>query len=134
MELEIPPHTTKTQLQLRNFVINFITVLLQFGCFKIHFMKIQLSFIILRNFFENFVHFSQNFKIPLLKNIVNLLNRNQSNSHRLNQCPACLLIHQWKNSSTAKSVNFHRLNQRKLFCIVKSANFHWSNQWNLTHR
>ena len=79
MQLEIPSHTTETQLQLRNFVINFITVLLRFGTFKIHFMNIQLSFIILRKLFENSVHSSQNFKIPLLKNIVNSLNGNQSN-------------------------------------------------------
>ena len=31
----------------RNFMINFIKILLQFGSFKIHIMKIQLSFIIL---------------------------------------------------------------------------------------
>ena len=38
-------------------MINFITVLLQFGSFKIHFMKIQLSSMILRKFFGNSVHF-----------------------------------------------------------------------------
>ena len=39
----------KTQLQLRNFILNFMEVLLQFGSFEIHFMKIQLFQII--NFF-----------------------------------------------------------------------------------
>ena len=58
MQLEIPPYTTETQLQLRNSVINFVTVLLHFGTFKIHFMIIQLSSIILRKFFENSVHVS----------------------------------------------------------------------------
>ena len=53
----LQPHATDTQLQLRNFMINFITVLLQFGSFKIHFMKIQLSSMILRKFFGNSVHF-----------------------------------------------------------------------------
>ena len=34
MQLKIQPHATKTQLQLRNSMINFIKVLLQFGSFK----------------------------------------------------------------------------------------------------
>ena len=49
----------KTQLQLRNFMINFMDVLLQFGSFDIHFMKIQLNFILLIKVSENSVHFSQ---------------------------------------------------------------------------
>ena len=40
-------------------MINFIIILLQFGSFKIHLMKIQLSFIILRKLLENLVHFLQ---------------------------------------------------------------------------
>ena len=52
-------------------MINFIKILLQFGGLKIHFMKIQLSIIILRKISENSIHFG-NFKIPLLKNIINI--------------------------------------------------------------
>ena len=33
--------------------------MLQFGSFKIHFMNIQLSFIILKKISENLVHFSE---------------------------------------------------------------------------
>ena len=40
-------------------MINFIRILLQFGTFKIYFMKIHLSFITLRKFSENSVHFLQ---------------------------------------------------------------------------
>ena len=40
-------------LQFRNFMINFIKIFLQFGSVKIHFMKTQLSFIILRKISEN---------------------------------------------------------------------------------
>ena len=40
-------------------MINFIKILLQLGSFKIPFMKIQFSFIILRKVSENSVHFSQ---------------------------------------------------------------------------
>ena len=40
-------------------MINFIKILLQFGSFKIHLMKIHLSFITLRKISENSVHFSQ---------------------------------------------------------------------------
>ena len=50
-------------LQIRNFIINFIIILLQFGSFKIHVMKIQLSFIILRKISEISGNF-HNFKIP----------------------------------------------------------------------
>ena len=46
-------------LQFRNFMKNFIKILLQIGAFKIHFMKIQLSFMILRRISENSVYFSQ---------------------------------------------------------------------------
>ena len=62
------------------------------------------------------------------------LNLNQSNFHRLNQWFALLLIHQWKNI-------FHCLiswlfitdwNSGKNVLTVKSVNFHWSDQWNLT--
>ena len=38
---------------------NVIKILLQFGSFKIHLMKIQLSFIILRKISEKPVHFSR---------------------------------------------------------------------------
>ena len=38
-------------------------ILLQFGSFRIYFMKIQSSFIILRKFSENSVHFSQFYDI-----------------------------------------------------------------------
>ena len=48
----------KTQLQLRDFMINFMEVLLQFGSFEIHFMNIQLSFILSIEVSENSVHFS----------------------------------------------------------------------------
>ena len=40
-------------------MMNFIKVLLQIGTFKIYFMKIQLSFLILRGMLENAVHFSK---------------------------------------------------------------------------
>ena len=40
-------------------MINFFKILIQFGSFKIHLMKIQLSFMILRKISENSVHFSQ---------------------------------------------------------------------------
>ena len=40
-------------------MINFIIIPLQFGSFQIHFMKIQLSFSILRKISENSVYFSQ---------------------------------------------------------------------------
>ena len=49
-------HVTENYITL---MINFIKILLQFGSFKIHFMKIQLSLIILRKISENSVHFSQ---------------------------------------------------------------------------
>ena len=38
-------------------MINFIKILLQFGSFKIHFMKNQLFFILLGKISENSVHF-----------------------------------------------------------------------------
>ena len=41
------------------FYDNFIKILLQFDSLKTHFMKIQLSFIILRKISEKTVHFSQ---------------------------------------------------------------------------
>ena len=37
-------------------MINLMKIRLQFGSFKIHFVKIQLSFIILRQIPENAVH------------------------------------------------------------------------------
>ena len=40
-------------------MISLIKILLQFGSFKIHIMKIQLSSIIFRKISENSVHFSQ---------------------------------------------------------------------------
>ena len=40
-------------------MMNIIQILLQFGSFKIHFMKIQLKFIILSKISENSVHFAQ---------------------------------------------------------------------------
>ena len=40
-------------------MINFIKNLLQFGSFKIHFIKIQLSFVISRKISQNSVNFSQ---------------------------------------------------------------------------
>ena len=40
-------------------MINFIQILLQFGSFKIHIMKIQFSFIILGKMSEISVHFLQ---------------------------------------------------------------------------
>ena len=40
-------------------MINLIEILLQFGRLEIHFMKIQVSFIILRKIPENSVHCSQ---------------------------------------------------------------------------
>ena len=40
-------------------MMNFIKILLQLGSFKINFMKIQLSFILLRKISENTVEFSQ---------------------------------------------------------------------------
>ena len=40
-------------------MINLIKISLEFGSFKIKFMKIHLSFIILRKISENTVHFSQ---------------------------------------------------------------------------
>ena len=40
-------------------MINYKQILLQSDNFKIHFMRIQLSFIILRKKSENSVHFSQ---------------------------------------------------------------------------
>ena len=40
-------------------MINYMKILLQFGSFKIHFMKIQLGFITLLKISENSVHFSQ---------------------------------------------------------------------------
>ena len=49
----------KIWLQFPNFMINYIKNLLQFGSFKIHSNKIQLSFMILRKISENSVHFSQ---------------------------------------------------------------------------
>ena len=54
-------------------MMNFIKILLQFGSCQIHFMKIQFSFTILRKIAENSVHYSQNFNIPLLKNIINIV-------------------------------------------------------------
>ena len=40
-------------------MMNFKKIVLQFGSFKIHFMKIQLSFIILKDNSVNSVYFSQ---------------------------------------------------------------------------
>ena len=40
-------------------MINFIKILLQFGSFEMHFMKIKLSFFNIRKIAENLVHFSQ---------------------------------------------------------------------------
>ena len=53
-------------------MINFIKILVQFASFDIHFMKIQLSFIILRKNPVNQYIF-RNFKIPLLKNMINIV-------------------------------------------------------------
>ena len=52
-------HVIENFVTIRNFMKNFIKILLQFGSFKIHFMKIQFSFIILRIILENSVKFSQ---------------------------------------------------------------------------
>ena len=53
-------------------MITYIKILLQFGSFDINFIEIQLSFIILKKVSEISVHF-RNFKIPLHKNIINIL-------------------------------------------------------------
>ena len=53
-------------------MINFTKILLQFGSFKIHFMKIHLSFIILRKT-SKIQYIFRNFKIPILKNIINIV-------------------------------------------------------------
>ena len=50
-------------------MINLIKILLHFGSFKIHLMKIQLSFIISRKIQYIF----RTFKIPLLKKIINIV-------------------------------------------------------------
>ena len=77
MHLKIQPHATETQLQLRNFMINFIKVLLQFGSFiKTTFYtfygdSVELH-IILRKIYK-IQYIFPNFKVPLLKNIVNTL-------------------------------------------------------------
>ena len=46
-------------LVFRNFMINFIKILLQFNSFKKHSIKTQLNFIILRKILDNSIHFSQ---------------------------------------------------------------------------
>ena len=52
-------HVTEHFELFRNFLINFIKFRLQFGSFKIHFIIIHLSFIILRKIPEYRVHFSE---------------------------------------------------------------------------
>ena len=53
-------------------MINIIKILSTFGNFKMHFMKIHLSFIILRKISENSVHFSQ-FKDTFTLKILNVV-------------------------------------------------------------
>ena len=48
----------KILVPFRSFIMKCIKILLQFGSFKIHFMKIQFSFIILGKISENPVQFS----------------------------------------------------------------------------
>ena len=50
-------HLTKNSVRVAQFYDNFIKIQLQFGSFKIYFIKIHLSFKILRNISENSTHF-----------------------------------------------------------------------------
>ena len=54
-------------------MMNCKQILLQFGSFEIHFIKIELSFMILRKISKNLVHFSQFRDISTRKNIMNIV-------------------------------------------------------------
>ena len=53
-------------------MMTFNKILLQFGNFEINFVKIQLSFIILKKN-QKIQYIFNNIKIPLLKNILNFV-------------------------------------------------------------